>query len=441
MSKKKNSDTRKWYKIDNAAKIVPSTARGADTRVFRIVCELNEEVDGSLLQIALDRAAADYPLFNSFLRRGLFWYYLDGTNERVMVQEENKPACSPLFYEGRRRHLYRVVYYKNRINLEMFHVLTDGTGAFEFLKCIVTEYLRLRYDLKAATASVNRTTISGKEDDAFQKFYEKMDSSSEDGMSAPRKAYHLQGDMDEDLTEHLLEGTVSAKEIVAASKKHGATVTEFIIALLLESILSEMSVREKRFPVVLSIPVNLRNYFPSGTAKNFFNVINVTFDPMVYDGTLDSIITEVHESFKIQLDEERIRYTMNKYAQLEHNLVLRLVPLTLKNLVISRVNAKVQKGITGTVSNLGVITVPDEIRPYINKFSCFMAAPEMQVCVCSFGDKLVFGIASAFIAHPVFARFFRKLAGMGLEVEVTSNDFDIDPEDEPPAKPKPDTEN
>ena len=35
----------KWYQLDNAAKIVPSTTGGADTRVFRITCELKEDVD------------------------------------------------------------------------------------------------------------------------------------------------------------------------------------------------------------------------------------------------------------------------------------------------------------------------------------------------------------------------------------------------------------
>ena len=42
----------KWYQLDNAAKIVPSTTGGADTRVFRITCELKEDVDPDTLQSA-----------------------------------------------------------------------------------------------------------------------------------------------------------------------------------------------------------------------------------------------------------------------------------------------------------------------------------------------------------------------------------------------------
>ena len=39
-----------WYKLDNAAKIVPSTAKGANTRVFRLTCQLTEQVDEDILQ-------------------------------------------------------------------------------------------------------------------------------------------------------------------------------------------------------------------------------------------------------------------------------------------------------------------------------------------------------------------------------------------------------
>ena len=45
----------KWYQLDNAAKIVPSTTGGADTRVFRITCELKEDVDPDTLQSARSR--------------------------------------------------------------------------------------------------------------------------------------------------------------------------------------------------------------------------------------------------------------------------------------------------------------------------------------------------------------------------------------------------
>ena len=41
--------------------------------------------------------------------------------------------------------MFRVTYYKCRINLEVFHVLTDGMGGLNFLKELTYQYLRLTH--------------------------------------------------------------------------------------------------------------------------------------------------------------------------------------------------------------------------------------------------------------------------------------------------------
>ena len=56
----------KWYQLDNAAKIVPSTAGGSDSRVFRITCELVEEVDPEALQGAVTSVSP----FQQYFERG-----------------------------------------------------------------------------------------------------------------------------------------------------------------------------------------------------------------------------------------------------------------------------------------------------------------------------------------------------------------------------------
>ena len=414
----------KWYQLDNAAKIVPSTTGGSDSRVFRITCELKEEVDPEILQGAVTSAAREFPHFSSILKEGMFWYYLDQSNLDVEVTPDNLPALDTIYREGRRDLLYRVNYYGRRINLEMFHVLTDGTGAFEFLKAILTEYIRVRYGVEQLQMAVSRAAGSDRQDDAFGKYYKKEKRKPEGQNSTPARAYHLRGDRDENLQNHLLEGTVSVASFLVAARERGATVAELSTALFIKAALGEMSVRDRKLPIVLSVPVNLRNYFPSETARNFFGVINVVFDPALYDGTLESIITVVRESFSKQLRLDQIELTMNSYAALEHNIAVKVVPLPIKNLVISAINAKTQRGITGTISNVGKISVPEKMEPYIQKFSCFMAAPSVQVCLCSFKDALVFGVASAFIQQPVIRDFFREMVDMGIEVMLESNDFD-----------------
>ncbi|MBQ2610441.1 MAG: hypothetical protein II586_08805, partial [Butyrivibrio sp.] len=163
-----------WYKLDNAAKIVPSTARGANTRVFRITCELKENIDGEILQRVLDETIEEFPFFNCVLHRGLFWYYLEDSDLKAVVEEEKTPACMPLYYPGRKNLLYRVNYFKKRINLEMFHVLADGTGAFMFFRSLIIRYIQEKHGIDADIKPVDEFSLEEKNVDAFGDFYSKQ---------------------------------------------------------------------------------------------------------------------------------------------------------------------------------------------------------------------------------------------------------------------------
>ena len=114
-----------------------------------------------------------------------------------------------------------------------------------------------------------------------------------------------------------------------------------------------MRERDKKLPIVLSVPVNLRNYFKSDTARNFFGVINVAFYPEQYDGTLESILKVVQASFKRQLTQDQVSLSMHDYARLEHNIAIRPVPLFIKNLVIAAVNKHPSEAHTLTLQTEG----------------------------------------------------------------------------------------
>lgn len=51
--------------------------------------------------------------------------------------------CRFIRQNKNRNYLFRVTYYKSRINLEVFHVLTDGMGGINFLRELTYQYLRL----------------------------------------------------------------------------------------------------------------------------------------------------------------------------------------------------------------------------------------------------------------------------------------------------------
>ena len=417
-------NSKNWYKLDNAAKIVPSTAKGANTRVFRITCQLKEQVDEAILQRALDEIIEDYPIFNCVLHRGIFWYYLEDSDLRAIVHEENTPACEPLYIPGKKNLLYRVNYFGNRINLEMFHVLADGTGAFMFFKNLVTRYLVIKHNIDSDIKPIDDFSIEEKNVDAFTDFYSKQKGLKQLKEMSSVKAYQITGELDANLLPHLVEGTVSAKKFLDLAHTYNTTVGVLCVAVYIKAIIQGMNRLQMRRHIVVSVPVNLRQFFKSGTSRNFFGVINIDYDPMQYNGDLKDIITKVDKDFKEKLSPANIEKTMNSYAALEHNFGIKMIPLPIKDFGIGCFDRAAKKGITSSMSNLGQIKMPEEVADYIDGFSAFMTAASQQICVCSYKDRLSFGEVSPFKTHKSMLNFFRCLTELGIEVEIGTNDYD-----------------
>ena len=313
----------------------------------------------------------------------------------------------------------------------MFHVLADGTGGFIFLKRLVARYLELKHELKDGKYMGETSSVSEKGDDAFDQYYMKQKLTKQLkqlGKISVGKAHHIKGDSDPNLLPHLLEGAVSAGQIVSLSKKNNTTVGVYTTSLYIQAVIDSMSLMEKKRPIVVSVPVNLRQFFDSDTTRNFFGVINIVYYPEQYCGNISAIIESVKAQYEEQLRPESVERIMNTYASFERHIAIKMVPIWIKDIVIDFFNRRSKKGITTTLSNLGRIDMPENLAPYIDRFSAFMAAPSQQVCISSFGDRMVFGEVSPYTTHDVMRNFFRKLVALGVSVELASNDYDGHPD-------------
>lgn len=417
-----------WYRLDNAAKMIPSAMTGPDTRVFRLTCELKEKVDPEYLQEAVNDTVDELPFLNSVLHKGIFWYYMDCTDKPAKVEEDSR-ALKAIYIPGRKSLMYRVTYFNKRINLEMFHALSDGTGGYRVLEKIVTNYLSKKYNIASGldeNSLFDSASVDEKSEDAFSRFYDSSNKRKRNYIREmfPTVAYKITGYKDPDLYEHLIEGCVSAKAVIDAAHRHDTTVGILVTSLWVEAIIRQMRRSDFKRPVVVSVPVNLRQFFSSDTMRNFFGTIQVTYDPTHYDGNLSSIIPDISKGFKEQLEPQAIAQTMNSYAALEHNFALKLVPLPLKDLGMQGIAYMMKRGVTTSVSNIGKVKLPPEYAEYVDRFAAFMSNKNVFVCISTFNDKMVFGITSAFENHVISKNFFRSIKALGIDVEITSNDND-----------------
>lgn len=382
-------------------------------------------VDKDILQNALEKTIELFPMYRSVLRSGVFWYYFENTELSPVVCEEHKLPCSMLYHPNRRNLLFEITYYRQRINLEMYHALTDGTGALGFFKTILYYYITARYQ-ENFTDKLPKldydASFSQKMDDSFLKHYTSNIVLKKVKIT---KAYRITGRRSIDNRIKVIEGVMSVKDILTLSHRYDTTLTVYLTALFIKAIYQEMPVRSRRYPVVLSVPVNLRTYFPSVTARNFFGTIHINYQFDKSNNELESIIDAVKAAFAMELTQERLLEHMNRLSALEHNAFMRVVPLFLKDKILRFAYSLSDRGITATLSNVGKISMNKELSPYVHMFNCFFSARRPQIGMCSFGDQLVVSFASPFVSTDIQKNFFRMLTEEGVNITLTSNSMEI----------------
>ncbi len=420
MGKQENID---WHKLDNAAKAFPPTVKKSDTRVFRFSCELFDEIDEKTLQFALDKAVLEFPHLLSVMRKGLFWYYLEQCNIKPIVSPESKMPCSQLYKSGYKTLLFEVTYFRNRINLEIFHSLADGLGGIQFFQTIVLKYIIEKYksDFGENVPFLNNnSSVTERGKDSFFDYYKKDKNNLK---IKKEKAYIFRGAKREDDSVIVIEGRLSVKAVLELAHKYNTTLTAFLISAFIYSVGKEMTEINRKLPVVIDIPVNLRKYFSSQTTRNFFAMISIKYTFKEKNDSFETIIKTVSEEMKNEITKERLSHVMKSFAKLEHNPVIRVVPLPIKNFAISAKRNNMDKYGTTVVSNIGAINMPEAVRKYIRSFSVISSTLSTQLCVCSFEDNLELGFTSAFIDTERQKNFFRTLTDLGLDVEIFCNDF------------------
>ena len=414
---------KRWRKLDNAAKLFPPTSSRRNSRVFRFACELYEPVDPVALQEALDKTIELFPVYRSVMKRGLFWYYLEESDLETTVSHEDSRPCAPLYMGNKKNLLFAVTYHMCRINLEVYHVLSDGTGAIQFLRTLITFYLQIKHKLPFGGDGLPDydAAHSERNNDSFRQYFSK-DLHGE-RKKLPR-SYKIRGDRLPPGQMNIVEGLMSVSAVKAAAKARETTMTEFLTAVIIMAIGEGVELSKRSLPITISVPVNLRQYFVSNSARNFFSVVNISCyleEKIVFD----DILRQVRESFKAELTEEKIRRRMNAFASLEHKFAMKILPLALKDPIMGAVARHADKQVTAALSNVGIINLPEEAAKYIRLIDSFTSTKGLHILLVSYNDSFIVNFASVFEDNDIQRRFFRHMTGLGIDCEISTNWTDI----------------
>ena len=418
----------RWDRLDNTAHLFPVIAGENMSNVYRISVTLTELVQPDVLQQALNIVLPKMDGFNLRLRMGVFWYYFEENGKPApKVREESNFPCRYIQQNQNHSYMFRVTYYKYRINLEVFHVLTDGMGGINFLKELTYQYLRLAHpELKEKVGDSLNSGTSLNREDSFLKNYKK---SSAKGYQT-KKAYLLKG-------EHLgpgefgvMHGYMQIPQLKEVCHRYGCSINEYLVSVYIWSVYTEcMKGMPSASPIRVAVPVNLRPYFNSITTKNFFVMVSAEFHPTKEVYTFAEVLEIVRDNLRSQINREHLEKLFSYNVSNEKLLAARAVPLFLKNIAMKLVYTKSALANTTTITNIGNIGVDEEYRQYVEMFHAFLAMSKgqhLKGTICSYGRTLVFSFSFDLKDVSVQRGFFRKIAADGIEVELDTNGVTAD---------------
>ena len=425
--KKSNIQQKTWYKLDLSANVYPTLQRRNFSNVFRLSVVLKEKIDAELLQKAMDMTLPRFPAFKVALRKGVFWRYLEPNNRPgPFVMPDIVNPCMPLLFKSNNRYLIRIYYYQNKISLEIFHSLSDGNGALFLLRTLTAVYLRLQgHDIPDGNGVLNIQEMPDPEE--LEDAYLRYASSQVTRPRSQGKAYRIRGHREPFYTLNIIHGLLSADEVLQKAHTYGVSVTEYLNAVLLWALLEKQK-NDRVFrpkPVTLALPVNLRSFFPSKTLRNFISMVYPSIDPRMGEYTFEEIVTQVHHYMRYYINNKFLNADITTNTAILQKPFVRIAPLFLKDIVVRQFYIRVQdRQSTAGLTNLGVVQIPDEMRPYIERFDALMGqpfSPRSNCAIISCGNVLSISFTSSIIETDVERYFFRKLVKDGLHVKIDTN--------------------
>lgn len=357
----------RWMRLDNAAKIYPAARRRNWVNFFRMSATLTEPVDVPVLQSALDVTVRRFPSIAVRLRRGLFWYYLEEVSKAPRIQTEKSCPLTHVPFRDVRQCAFRVIVYHNRIAVEFFHAVTDGSGAMTFLKTLLAEYLTQKHGvtIPAGEGVLGRLEAPGEDEleDSFLKYAGEIRASRRENT-----AYHLSGTPEPDGFLDLTTLMLDSGKAVEAAHSFGVSVTEFLCAAMLKAVLNLQAekVPHRRFrkPVKILVPVNLRGLFPSRTLRNFALFVTPEVDSRLGDYTFPELCGIVHHRMGTESTAKQMSAKIATNVSSEQVLLLKIMPLFIKNLAMKAAfDAVGERKSCLCLSNLGNVRLPESMRP------------------------------------------------------------------------------
>lgn len=414
-----NTTTQREFPVDNASILFLSLIRPHHTNSFRFSAKLRSPIDPEVLQQAVNRIHPRFPSVVAGFRRDFFHYRQVASAHPPVVQQDSG-LLKPMTPAELRNCSLRVYYQDCTIAIEFFHALTDGSGAIVTLTTLVQEYLRLLPEQRASdckSLALLGEPLLHEVEDSY------LDMAHVRPRALPtRFAYQLPRPAGSDWTIRGSSLSVDAKALVDAAHRHSVTVNSLLTTVLASSAM-ELQIREKGYkglkPVRIMAPVNLRKMMGSRTMRNFSLYTLPTMEGHHHSLSMTELCKVIGDQQKAQLAPEHMCALVARNVRLQSAWWFKMLPWFLKSAAM-RIGYAIcgESNSSVTMSNLGIVRMPEELAPHVVDFQCWMTPRVGSPYVCtilSFGDKLTVNVSRFCPKDELGELFFRNIASVIAE--------------------------
>lgn len=357
-----NTAPKLWFPLDTVAKIYPLSMHNKWMAMFRLSFYMDEDVVPELLQIALSTTIKRFPYFSTTIKKWFFWHYLDTIQTRFTIEQEKTYLCETMNISTNSSKLFRVIYRKNRISVEFFHILTDWYGWMEFLKSLAAEYLRLLWN-NIWESPLVKDISQAPHADEMKNDYTKAEKQKKVKWYKDEKALKIIGKTGNVIPTWVIHFDFNCNDIKNLSKKFWVSVTALMLWYII--VATAKSTKWNKWNIQVQVPVNMRQFYQSETLANFslYVLIKIKKESIVDFPSL------VHEIQK-QLEEKATKETLNEkmcYAEKTAKSI-KYLPLFIKKYLVRAIFRFIWNNtISNTLSNIGVIELPEDMKKHIIK--------------------------------------------------------------------------
>ena len=343
--------------------------------LIQLSATLYEPIESISLQVALEKTIEKYPYF--FIR-------FSSVQDRLFAEpaayipavKEKLDTSSLQLWKGHKNCEARVTYSGKTIYLEYFHGISDGKGGIEFLTYLTASYLSLRYQEDGILHDIIPASKDRQLENGYRKYAKGFQTKKAHG-----SAFQIKGTPGPMKITHYCLPVVEIKQ---TAKKYKASITEYLAALLCQSIadVQRENSPKSRKRIRLLIPVNLRTRFPCDTMRNFSLNISLEASP-AETGKLSELCSKFHQDMQSAVNTEQLAGQCASVSKVCDAAIVKRLPLSVKRWFVQTGLDFPLSGNSVTFSNMGETQWPDELKSHVESLGVVFSPKPGSPYSCS----------------------------------------------------------